>query len=101
MTRQSLFFCHNQLHEHGIICPVALPYSVLFVSRARFVQVALMWWFWFAFLILCFISAIVVYAAIASDRLEVGDDGQSKPTPCPKVAAQGSSRVNAGMLETL
>lgn len=63
MTRQSLFFCHNQLHEHGIIRPVALPYFVCAVFGVRFIQVALMWWV--VIIVLSFISAIAVYSAIA------------------------------------
>ena len=33
-----------------------------------------MWWFWVGLLILCFIAAIVVYAASAINKLRVGDD---------------------------
>ncbi len=53
---------------------MALPDFVCAVFVFRLVQVALMWWFLGGLLVLCFIAAIVVYAAIASDRLEVDDD---------------------------
>ena len=53
---------------------MALPDFVCAVFVFGPVQVALMWWFWVGLLVLCFIAAIVVYAAVASDRLRVDDD---------------------------